>query len=113
MNRPESPCRRCKKTKKCVVCGKPFPASGRKKYCSPQCRNVGNGKRKYQKSTRVKVPSASKPVPTPKDPVSVCPKDCNYLSRAGSLRTCDYLLITGTPRECVVRPGGCDKYESI
>ena len=99
-----------KKTRICPVCGKSFEAVGRKKYCSVACRNVEMGRRADPKAKRVKVPSASKLVPVQTDPISVCPKDCKYLGKSGSLKMCDYLLITGMPRECDVRPGGCDKY---
>ncbi len=64
-----------------------------------------------RKQEQAKVLSVSNPVPVTDNLVSVCPKDCRYLGKAGYMKTCDYLLITGLPRECDARPGGCEKYE--
>lgn len=102
-----------KKTRICPVCGKAFEPIGRKKYCSVKCRNVEMGRRADPERKRAKKPDPPvKPVPANADPVSRCPKDCRYLGKAGSMKTCDYLLITGLPRECDARPGGCEKYEA-
>lgn len=102
-----------KKTRICPVCGKSFEGVGRQKYCSVKCRSVEMSRRANPKKKPEKKQAAvNKPVPASADPVSVCPKDCKYLGKSGSVKMCDYLLITGMPRECDVRPGGCEKYEA-
>lgn len=97
----------------CAVCGKEFDAYGRQIYCSAQCRKKEMTRRASPEPKRKKTPapSASKLAPVPEDPVKACPKDCRYLGKGTCTKTCDYLLITGVPRDCEIRPGGCDKYE--
>ncbi len=99
----------------CAVCGKEFYAYGRQIYCSAQCRKKEMTRRANpepkRKQKKVKALPAKTLAPVPTDPVRDCPKDCRFLGKETCTKTCDYLLITGVPRDCEIRPGGCDKYE--
>ena len=70
--------------KRCRICGKSF--SGSKLYCSNKCTQIAN--------YRIRQLRMFGETPTV---ANMCPKDCTYMSKHG-IESCNYILITGTPR---------------
>ena len=68
-----NPCVTTDVTMRCPVCGTPFPASGRRRFCSDACRQAAW---RYRHTTP---PAPADPIPKP-DVVYECPAcDARYL----------------------------------
>ena len=80
-----------KVTKKCTICGREFEGPPASKKC-PDCK------------------AKAKQTAVADFPIKACKhKDCTYRNGQGGGETCDYMLMTGLPRECDFET--CDKYK--
>ena len=110
--------------KKCVVCGKVFPAGtpASKKYCD-ECAVVHRAKKKHEQNMRYKerilAAQGKKPKAyAPHQPRQLKGSDkayctkCLYKGRFSEDYLCNYFLMTGSVRGC--KAGyGCEKRELI
>lgn len=80
-----------KVTKKCTICGREFEGPPASKKC-PDCK------------------AKAKQTAVADFPIKACKhRDCAYRTGQGGDETCDYMLMTGLPRECDFET--CDKYK--